>query len=419
MQLDKKKRVFDLIALASCSLIGVTGAASVSSASEASKNDWKVDTALLYYSEDDRVTAVEPVIGVTKIFGNDKVFSSKLTVDTLTGSSHNGAAVSDKAQTFTTPSGNDTYTVAPGDVPLDDTFLDTRVALSAQMKQPLDRLSTITYGANFSTEYDYRSIGINGSYARDFNQRNTTLALGLSFTKDAMDPEGGIPVLYSLMENQEKEGTDTRTIVDALFGITQVIDRNTIMQFNYGIGSSSGYHNDPFKVVTIVDEVNDDLAYMYESRPESRVKHSFYWRTKHHFDKDMVDFSLRLMTDDWGVTSETLDVRYRWSLSENSYLEPHIRYYTQSEADFYVDKINSGSSTTEQVSASYKAQGEDFSADYRLGNLDTTTVGLKWGARIAGTQEFSARIELYQQSGDTEAADLDALITQIGYTFNF
>ncbi|MBV1921122.1 MAG: DUF3570 domain-containing protein [Pseudomonadales bacterium] len=419
MQLDKKKRVFDLIALASCSLIGVTGAASVSATSEAPKNDWKVDTALLYYSEDERVTAVEPVIGVTKTFANDKVFSSKLTVDTLTGSSHNGAAVSDKAQTFTTPSGNDTYTVASGDVPLDDTFLDTRVALTAQMKQLLDRLSTITYGANFSTEYDYRSVGINGGYARDFNQRNTTLALGLSFTQDAMDPEGGTPVLYSLMGNQEKEGTDTRTIVDALFGITQVIDRNTIMQFNYGIGSSSGYHNDPFKVVTIVDEVNDDLAYMYESRPDSRVKHSFYWRTKHHFEKDMVDLSLRLMTDDWGVTSETLDVRYRWSLSENSYLEPHIRYYTQSEADFYVDKINSGSSTAEQVSASYKARDEDFSADYRLGNLDTTTLGLKWGTRMAGNQELSARIEFYQQSGGTEAADLDALITQIGYTFYF
>ena len=96
-----------------------------------------------------------------------------------------------------------------------------------------------------------------------------------------MNPEGGAPALFTLMENEEKEEGDTWIIVDALLGITQVIGGNTIMQFN------------------------------------------------------------------------------------------------------------------------------------------SATVGLKWGTRMAGNQELSARVELYQQSGDTEAADLDALITQIGYTFYF
>ena len=41
------------------------------------------------------------------------------------------------------------------------------------------------------------------------------------------------------------------------------------------------------------------------------------------------------MDDDWGVTSQTLDARYHWNFSPNSYLEPHVRYYTQSAADFY------------------------------------------------------------------------------------
>ena len=420
MQLNNKKRVYDLIALASCSLIGATSASSVSADSEVLQGDWKVDTALLYYGEQDRVTAVEPVIGVSKTFSGDKVFAAKLTVDTLTGSSHNGAAVSDKAQTFTTPSGSGSYTAEAGELPLDDTFLDTRVALTSQMKHPLNRLSTITYGASFSTEYDYRSLGINGSYVRDFNQKNTTLSVGLSLTQDSMEPVGGAPELYSLMSEQKKEGDDSRSIVDVLFGITQIIDRNTIVQFNYGFGSSRGYHNDPYKVVTIVDDITGDpLNYLYESRPDSRTKHSLFWRTKHHFEKDMIDVSLRLMTDDWGVTSETLDVRYRWSLSETSYIEPHIRYYTQGAADFYAEKISNEGVTAEQVAAKYKAGLEDVSADYRLGDLDSATIGVKWGTKLAGNQELTARVEMYQQSGDTEAADLDALITQIGYTFYF
>ena len=75
--------------------------------------------------------------------------------------------------------------------------------------------------------------------------------------------------------------------------------------------------------------------------------------------------------------------------------------------------------TGEQGVARQQGEGEEFSAGYVMGGPDTMTVGLKWGTRMEGNQELSARIELYQQSGDTQAADLDALITQIGYTFYF
>ena len=35
------------------------------------------------------------------------------------------------------------------------------------------------------------------------------------------------------------------------------------------------------------------------------------------------------MTDDWEIESSTVDVRYRWDLGSSSYLEPHIRFYSQ------------------------------------------------------------------------------------------
>ena len=96
-------------------------------------------------------------------------------------------------QTFTRPSGAGTYIIQPGDIPLDDTFLDTRVALTGTWTQPLGRLNTLSVGASFSTEYDYTHLGLNARVARDFNQRNTTLSAGFAIARDEIDPVGGTP----------------------------------------------------------------------------------------------------------------------------------------------------------------------------------------------------------------------------------
>jgi hypothetical protein len=417
MQLDKKTTVYDLIALASCSLLGVSTPVL---AADTSIDDWKVDTAILYYNETDRVSAVESAVSISKNLGGDKILSGKITMDSLSGSSHNGAAISDYEQTFTSPSGEETYTIAPGDVPLDPNFEDDRNSFSLQMSQPLTRVMNLEYGAAYSSEYDYKSLSVNASLMRDFNQRNTTLSAGFSYAQDEINPRDGLPVLYSLMSDNTKSGSDTKNTIDLLMGVTQVINRNTIMQFNYGFGNSTGYHNDPYKIVSIVsDATNAPLDYLFENRPDSRTKHSLYWQTKHHFDQDMVDFSLRLMADDWGVNSQTLDMHYRWNISDNNYLEPHVRYYTQSAADFYEEKISNAGLTAEQVATQYQNEGRDVTADYRLGNMDATTIGVKWGTRLFGTHQLTSRIELYQQSGDSKVSDVDAIIFQVGYGLKF
>ena len=181
MQLDKKTTVYDLIALASCSLLGVSTPVL---AADTSIDDWKVDTAILYYNETDRVSAVESAVSISKNLGGDKILSGKITMDSLSGSSHNGAAISDYEQTFTSPSGEETYTIAPGDVPLDPNFEDDRNSFSLQMSQPLTRVMNLEYGAAYSSEYDYKSLSVNASLMRDFNQRNTTLSAGFSYAQD-------------------------------------------------------------------------------------------------------------------------------------------------------------------------------------------------------------------------------------------
>ncbi|NQY65485.1 MAG: DUF3570 domain-containing protein [Alteromonadaceae bacterium] len=110
------------------------GAANTAAAQD--EDSWDFDTAFLYYSEADRVTAAETIFNANKTFENDEVLNLKLTIDALTGASANGAVAQPNVQTFTRPSGKGQFDVKAGDTPLDDTFKDTRVQFNGQWTQP-------------------------------------------------------------------------------------------------------------------------------------------------------------------------------------------------------------------------------------------------------------------------------------------
>ncbi len=181
---NKSSSVRKILKSATGCLLGVTA---VAGAQAASGEGWETDVALLYYSETDRVSALEPAIATKKTFDDDSTVGFKLVFDALTGASANGATASGSPQTFTRPSGNGSYTEGANETPLDDTFRDTRISLTANYEQPLEnRMNKVVWGANVSNEYDFLSIGGSGTFMHDMNQRNTTLSLGFSFEQDSI-----------------------------------------------------------------------------------------------------------------------------------------------------------------------------------------------------------------------------------------
>jgi len=429
------KKIKGQMSLAACALLQIT-----SPAVQAEDSEWDVDTAVLFYSEGDgRVSAFEPAIYAGRELLNGDRIDLRLVLDALTGASPNGAHASSVAQTFTTPSGKDSYTTKAGETPLDDSFRDTRVALGADWTIELDRLSRLTLGSNLSREYDYTSLGLSASYARDFNNRNTTVTASFGFNADIIEPEGGIPDEFKPMVEQNgslnrRGSDDTKTITDFLIGVTQVVDRKTIVQLNYSSGLTDGYQNDPFKIVTIIDPVTglpattgifdtsttDNLPYVYEKRPDSRQRNSLYFKVARHLEEDVINFSYRYYWDDWDINSHTFDFRYRYQMA-NSYLQPHIRYYMQSAAEFHSHNLELG----QDINAiSGDALVDYASNDYRLAESETLTLGLKYGIPMGDNSELSMRAEVISQavteegvpSGE-EIADLDAVILQVNYSF--
>ena len=422
------------VSLATCSLLQVA-----TPLAQAEGSDWDIDTAFLYYSESDsRVQAAEPAIYAGRNIGDDNRIDLRLVVDVLTGATPNGAHASTVPQTFTTPSGSGSYTTPAGETPLDDSFHDTRVAAGADWTISLDRLSKLILGINASTEYDYMSAGISAKYSRDFNNRNTTLTTGIAYNNDTISPVGGVPIEFAPMVQQNlplnrNGASETKTISDFIIGVTQIINRKTIIQLNYTFGLTDGYQNDPYKIVTVVDPVTGlptlptmaatgDLPYVYEKRPDSRQRNALFFNSAHHLTEDVIHFSYRYFWDDWGINSHTFDLRYRYQLA-SSYLMPHVRYYSQDAADFYTHNLKLG---TDIDAATGTVSKQYASNDYRLAKSVTTTLGLKYGIPLSNNSEISMRGELIQQAisndgvpAGEETPDLDAVVLQVNYSLTW
>jgi hypothetical protein len=126
------------------------------------------------------------------------------------------------------------------------------------------------------------------------------------------------------------------------------------------------------------------------------------------------------MDDDFGITSNTLEARYRWNRTSVDYLEPVVRYYQQSAADFYRTFLVQGDVVPQFASA-----------DYRLADMDAVTIGAKYDRRLASRRELSVRLEYYRQTPDPQGAAFGALsavqlvptttavIAQFGYKFDW
>jgi hypothetical protein len=410
------KKIAGLLSAATCSLLA--------NPVQAEEPNWDIDSAVLYYNEDDdRVSAFEPVISGKRDLGDEESLTFKLVLDSLTGASATGAVPSTQVQTFIRPSGNGTYTVDPNDTPLDDTFKDTRASFSMNWEKPIDRNNRRNLGFNISHEYDFTSASVNALWDHDANQKNTTYSAGINVEYDYIDPVGGAPEKLTSMTAQDKNDDDDRTIVDLLFGVTQVIDKTSLFQVNLSLSESNGYLTDPYDFVSVVDSITGQpVDQLFENRPDSRSRQSLFGKYKKMFaNKDILTASYRYMTDDWGIDSHTFDVTYRFRFNSGYFIQPHLRWYTQNEADFYHYFLRDDQ----------RVPG-DASADYRLGDMDATTYGFKFGRAIDERHVWSVRVERYKQTGDSSPSeafgqleqqdlypDVKATIVQASYSFQW
>ena len=268
-----------------------------------------------------------------------------------------------------------------------------------------------------SEENDYLSRGIAFSHEMEFNQKNTTVALGANYLDDIVKVPG--------LGDRRKESLDIFT------GVTQILGKNTVASTNLTLGFMNGYLNDPYKVVqrdelfSIAPGLDFPVVNIYrENRPDSRFRQILLQEIKHYFESTQGTLvaTLRFSHDDFGIFAQTAHLEWRQEIGEKLLLTPFCRYYHQSAADFFVDTLNDLPITT--PSRDPTGSGPNYSADYRLSSFDAHSFGLRLRYQPSENFTLSAAYERYLMNGaDDDSAPSgaypDANIFTIGARLNF
>lgn len=232
---------------------------------------------------------------------------------------------------------------------------ETRRQVSSKVGYEWDTLA-INTGGGISDEPDYKSWFVNTDGKLDVNQKLTTLSWGASYTTSniAASLEANNAADWGNYTDQIrlKDGENTlygtRHDTAADIGVTQIIDRDTLLSASLGYTHSSGYLSDPYKATLLAfDDPNQfldssrlrfvQLKGVLEQRPTIRDQ----WTFDAHYlqylpgTNTAVHLDYRFFHDDWGIDAHTLNLSVYQPLGGGWMVVPGLRYYTQSAADFY------------------------------------------------------------------------------------
>lgn len=203
------------------------------------------------------------------------------------------------------------------------------------------------------------------------------------------------------------------------------MNRHWLAQINLSADRFTGYLDDPYKILSVLDDSGATTGYLYEKRPGQRTRGSVYVENRIGWERTSVTVALRYFTDSWKIHSDTARVRFRWWNGDRSrYWEPSVRWYRQTAADFYAPWLFSSA-----VSGVTYA-----SSDSRLAAFRALTYGLEYGTNVDKRSvlpggQLTVRLEYYRQTIDDRIAapgalqsldlypGLTAFLAQFGYRF--
>jgi hypothetical protein len=377
---------------AACLLLAA-GAPAAARAEDAAPTT-QIDASTLFYSENQRTSVVEPEVRVTRLFSNGQSLAAQIGLDGITGASATGGTPSGEVQTVTSASGT-VRQVQAGAVPT-HMFQDLRGSGDLAWTLPVGALFTATSSIHYSTEKDYRSLGANGTFSLDLLHRLVTVTVGGGVNRDRVNPIGGTVAGLSDGTLLLTADPDKKNVNSAMAGITRVVTRRWLMGVSGTREVERGYLTEPYKVISVLATGSGSpIGALREKRPDLRTRSSVLGSSVYHLTDDVLYTNYRYYWDDWGVRSHTVDLRYRHELGDDRWIQPHVRVYSQTQADFFRYFLMEDSPLPTFASS-----------DNRIGPLRTITLGATYGFRIPNTPgEWGVRAEYMRQWGNGHPAD--------------
>ena len=232
------------------------------------------------------------------------------------------------------------------------------------------------YGVSTSRENDYNSLSANINRTLWFNNNDTTIDFGYSFSIDEVTPTQDPLVDASRISSADKNRNTF------FVGFSQVVNKGLVVGGNFSYSIHNGFLSDPYKRVTVARSLEAD------SRPDTRKQAALDLLLRQYFPSisTALHVDYRRYNDSWAVTSNTFSVGPYVNVGDWQ-VSLIARQYQQSSSNFY--------------RAFYNAPRADgyYSSDYRLSNYEATSYRLG----LSRAYEFATlymRYEDYTSSGD-------------------
>lgn len=277
---------------------------------------------------------------------------------------------------------------------------------------------------SISSEYDYFSAGVGGSYTKLLNEKNTELSVNANVyidTWNAIYPtelrpfgENGNGLNNSLFTQNTITGNtnynprfsefkdEKRNSYSLGFGFSQILHKNVQGSLALDFVQQQGLLSTPFQRVYFSDVAdsfidNFQLADAVELLPDSRFKVAVGGRLNWYLNETFtVRTFYRYYFDDWGITSHTASIEVPIKITNKFTLYPSYRFYNQTAADYF-RPYESALSTDEFYTSDYDLS--EYSANQFGFGVSYTDIFAK--AHIWKLGLKSIDLKFYQYDRDT------------------
>lgn len=336
------------------------------------------------YVDNGDVQVYSPTLSLFKQVSRHWMLGFKMRIDAITAAS------------ITNGSNAGHVDVVTGASKKEDQFYDDIRYAPTLMATYDDGDNLVSFGGYISEEIDYSGKSLFANYVRQLNEQNTALGIGVSQSFDKWKPVF-----------KRELPTDKREESKIDLSINQLITPKFSMQAVYSHMYSDGFLSSPYHYI-----LQNDIA-KFENYPRTRSGDAFALKGVFMLgDANAMNLAYRYYSDDWGISSQTINGELLHDFSKKFTSGVRLRYYTQSKSNFIKDL------------GTHKAVDPYFAVDYRMSAFNSFDVGIPFIYRMKESR-LTASIDYYQTSQNDYIKNwygvnsLQALYTTLTYEFDY
>jgi hypothetical protein len=343
---------------------------------------------LQYDENDNRVSVSAPTLSASYDIGTDFNIKADFVHDAVSGATPSWQPDSASGASGRDNTGDYLYG--------NQEFDEARNAGSLMLTTRFANRDELYTGIDYSRESDFDSKSVSAEYMHYMDKsHNQSVNIGVSYAFNEI-------LSYDYDSGSGASQKEESNSLNIQAGISQVINDHTAVKIEAFTILDDGYLTNPH--ANIVRDYNTANKKMVtENRPDKRTAYGINFKYISMFG-DNLSFkaNYRFYTDDWDVTSHTVDHDIYYALNKKVTFGAGFRIYTQSEANFY--NKNKDFFTNEEYASS----------DERLSEFDAITYKASIDFKQNDKISYNLGAQFYSQS-----TGLDATMLTTGVKYKF